>query len=210
MPIEPIEKRAVAFFDGQNFFRCAKTAFNLSYPNFDAIKLAEEICLEQNWLLKQVRFYTGVPDEHKDKHWHYFWTSKTRSMLRQQAKVVTRPLRYHEVKIECSDGSVKTHEYKVEKGIDVRIALDIIKLGQTKEYDVCLIFSQDQDLSEVASDIRDIAREQGRWVKLASAFPYSSTYSNTRGINNTDWIKIDQILYDRCIDPNDHRRPQSR
>jgi hypothetical protein len=28
---------------------------------------------------------------------------------------------------------------------------------------------------------------------------------NTRGINKTDWIKIDRQLYDSCLDPNDYR-----
>jgi uncharacterized LabA/DUF88 family protein len=37
-----------------------------------------------------------------------------------------------------------------EKGIDVRLALDILLLGFRSEYDVAVVFSQDQDLSEVA------------------------------------------------------------
>jgi uncharacterized LabA/DUF88 family protein len=37
-----------------------------------------------------------------------------------------------------------------EKGVDVRIALDVIRLAHRAEYDVALLFSQDQDLSEVA------------------------------------------------------------
>ena len=93
-----------------------------------------------------------------------------------------------------------------EKGIDVRIALDIIRATLQNACDVCLVFSQDQDLSEVADEVRIIAREQGRWIKMASAFPVSPTAKNTRGINGTDWIKIDRKTYDACIDPNDYRR----
>ena len=44
-----------------------------------------------------------------------------------------------------------------------------------------MIFSQDQDLSEAADEVRLIAREQGRWIKLASAFPFSPTARNTPG-----------------------------
>ena len=55
-------------------------------------------------------------------------------------------------------------------------------------------------------EVRVIAKEQGRWIKIASAFPVSPTARNIRGINNTDWIKIDRKTYDACIDPNDYRK----
>ena len=72
-------------------------------------------------------------------------------------------------------------------------------------YDVALIFSQDQDLSEVADEVRSISAAQDRWIKLACAFPVSPTYDNTRGINKTDWIEIDRAVYDACLDPTDYR-----
>jgi len=68
-----------------------------------------------------------------------------------------------------------------------------------------MIFSQDQDLSEVAREIRNIARSQGRWLKIASAFPVSPVIQNRKGINWTDWIQIDRATYDACLDPRDYR-----
>jgi len=41
----------------------------------------------------------------------------------------------------------------------------------------------------VAMEIREIAKEQNRWIKIASAFPYSPTTRNRRGIERTDWKK---------------------
>jgi hypothetical protein len=73
------------------------------------------------------------------------------------------------------------------------------------ECDVALIFSQDQELSEVAEEIRTIALEQDRWIKVACAFPVSPTTINRRGINKTDWIQIDRALYDACLDRRDYR-----
>ena len=93
-----------------------------------------------------------------------------------------------------------------EKGIDVRIALDVIALAHRREYDVALVMSQDQDLSEVAEEIRAVSREQQRWIKIASAFPQSPASQNRRGINKTDWIRIDRELYDQCLDRRDYRR----
>ena len=94
--------------------------------------------------------------------------------------------------------------------IDVRIALDVISLAYGRAYDVALVMSQDQDLSEVAEEIRTIAREQRRWIKLASAFPQSPASRNRRGINKTDWIRIDRALYDRCLDRRDYRRSEDQ
>ena len=68
-----------------------------------------------------------------------------------------------------------------------------------------LVFSQDQDFSEVADEVRAVAKEQGRWIKMASAYPVSPTVGNDWGINKTDWIPIDRALYDACIDPRDYR-----
>ena len=57
----------------------------------------------------------------------------------------------------------------------------------------------------MADEVREDAREQGRWIEIASAFPFSATASNKRGINKTDWIKINRALYDACIDRRDYR-----
>lgn len=90
-----------------------------------------------------------------------------------------------------------------EKGIDVRIAIDLIRMAHKKAYDVGLIFSQDQDLSEVADEIKTISIEQDRWIKTASAYPNGGP--NKRGINMTEWVPFEKAVYDGCIDPRDYR-----
>lgn len=86
-----------------------------------------------------------------------------------------------------------------------RLAIDVMRLAHRQEYDVALIFSQDQDYSEVADELRVISREQNRWIHIASAYPDSPTVRNRRGINKTDWIKIDKATYEECIDSRDYR-----
>ena len=73
------------------------------------------------------------------------------------------------------------------------------------ELDVAVIFSQDQDLAEVAQEIRNIACSEGRWLKIASAFPSGPNATAKRGINDTDWFRMDQQFYDACLDPRDYR-----
>jgi uncharacterized LabA/DUF88 family protein len=201
---EPKLKRVVAFIDGQNLYRHVMAAFGASHPNYDVMALAQRICLDQGWILKQVRFYTGTPEKAQDQHWHNFWSKKLLAMGRQGVHVFSRKLRYREKEVVI-DGIKRTIPTAEEKGIDVRIALDTLSLGLRDEYDVALIFSQDQDLSEVADELKTLSRMQSRWIKIASAYPSSSSASNPRGINHTQWIPFDNMLYAQCIDKHDYR-----
>lgn len=205
MPAEPQVKRVTAFFDGQNLFHAAKEAFGHSYPSFDPLKLAHAVCQQKGWKLDETRFYTGVPDAQDDARWNHFWTAKLANMGRRGVVTYARPLRYRNQTVKLPDGSEHTFLVGQEKGIDVRLAIDVVRLGHSRAYDVALVFSQDQDLSEVADEIRTISAEQQRWIRIACAYPLSPTSRNKRGINSTEWISIDRATYDSCIDPRDYR-----
>jgi uncharacterized LabA/DUF88 family protein len=92
-----------------------------------------------------------------------------------------------------------------EKGVDVRIALDVVRLALDNLYDIALIFSQDQDLTEAVKDVKRISILQEQWIGVACAFPVSPTVPKARGVDGTDWIRIDRLLYDSCLDPIDYR-----
>ena len=173
--------------------------------NYDVLALAKAICDLEGWNLAQVRFYTGIPDRTDNPFWNQFWSGKLAVMGRQGVHVFARPLRYHNKTVKLPDGSTHTFLAGEEKGVDVRIALDVIRMAHRREYDVAVIFSQDQDLSEVAKEIRVIAKEQDRWIRIACAFPFSPTTKNRRGINGTDWIQINRATYDACLDYRDYR-----
>jgi uncharacterized LabA/DUF88 family protein len=205
MPGEPSIKRAIAFFDGQNLFHSAKEAFGYSFPNFDPQKLAACICGLKGWQLQETRFYTGIPDQLDNPVWNHFWTAKLAVMGTRGIKSFTRKLRYRNQAITLSDGTTCTAMVGTEKGIDVRIALDIVSLALENAYDVALVFSQDQDLSEAADEVRKVSQKQARWIKVACAFPMSPTTQNRRGINGTDWIQITRQDYDACIDSNNYK-----
>lgn len=205
MPTEPPIKRTITFFDGQNLYHSAKAAFGHTVPNYDVLKLSLALCKPMGWELVQVRFYTGMPDFADDAHWHRFWEAKLLHMSRQKVHVFSRSLRYRNQRVRLPDGSRQTIMVAEEKGIDVRIAIDVIRMAHHREYDVALVFSQDQDLSEVADEVRVISREQNRWIKMASAFPVSPVVGKQRGIHKTDWLPITREIYDNCLDLRDYR-----
>lgn len=118
--------------------------------------------------------------------------------------VYTRPLRYRNKTVKLPNGNEHTFLDGDEKGIDVRIALDVIRLANENAYDVALVFCRDQDFSEVAEELRAISKADNRWIKMASAFPYSPAHK-VRGIDKTDWVRIERATYDKCLDGRDYR-----
>lgn len=205
MPVEPSVKRTIAFFDGQNLFYAVKYAFGYRWPNYDPLKLAETVCRTQDWQLVKTCFYTGVPSPDDDAFWNHFWTAKLAQMGRVGIETFSRHLKYRNQTVQLPGGETTTVLVGNEKGIDVRLALDVVAAARNNTCDVALVFSQDQDLSEVADEVRAISIQQTRWIKIACAFPVSPTYHNTRGVNRTDWVRVDRSTYDQCLDRRDYR-----
>lgn len=153
VPPELATKRTVAFVDGQNLFSAARQAFGYAYPNHDFPPPAAAVCAANGWQLNQALFYTGIPDASDDPFWNYSWGGKLRNLSRQGAVIFSRSLRYRNRTVKLPNGSTHLFLTAEKKGVDVRIAIDVIRLAHRNEYDVALIFSQDQDLSELCAEI---------------------------------------------------------
>ena len=141
MPPEPAVKRAYAFVDGQNLFYAAKEAFGCVYPNYDPVALAESVCTSKGWKLVRTHFYTGVEDPADDPFWNHFWAAKLGVLGTRNVETFSRSLRYRNQTVTLPDGSTTTILVGQEKGIDIRLALDVVRLGRENRYDVALIFS---------------------------------------------------------------------
>ena len=139
--------------------------------------------------IREIRFYTGVPSRDENAHWHIFWTKKLR-FLKSQG-------------VEIYKGRINSAQQ--EKGVDVRIAIDLIRLTYEKKYDVAMIVSQDWDFGPAVSLAKEIAKGQGLQLVFESCFPVGPGTTNTRGVPGTNWIEIDQATYDACFDPRDYR-----
>jgi len=207
MRIEPDLKRTIAFIDGQNLFASVKDAFGYTYPNYDVGALARAVCEQQRWQVVQTRFYTGIPNPTKDPFWHGFWSRKLLAMSRVQVRTYSRELRYRTKLVVDEEGNRHKVDIRQEKGVDMRLALDAIRLAHKNRYDVALLFSQDQDFTEVAKEIRSIAQDQGRWIKIASAYPARHEPPYARGVDRTDWVPFEKALYDACLDRADYGDP---
>ena len=138
--------------------------------------------------------------------WHGYWTRRLTAMGRAGVRVTARTLRYRVERVSLPDGSVLELPVHREKGIDLRLGLDVVRMARNADLDVAILFSQDQDLAEVAREVRDISRTTG--IKIVSAFPYGPNATSTRGIDRTDWFRMTRTFYDACLDPRDYRPPR--
>lgn len=146
----------IVFFDGQHLYRSAKDAWrplpavgpsNYSWPSYDVEKLTNTlVSRDPQRVIKQIRFYTGVPDFNADQFWHKFWTNKLRHLK-------SRGIETYKGRINVSGQ---------EKGVDVRIAVDLVRLTYEQEYEVAMIISQDWDFGPAVRLAKEIAKNQGR------------------------------------------------
>ncbi len=192
--------KTIVFFDGQNLYHLAKDAWSprpriggspYGWPSYDVEKLAQALVKrEPDRFLHQIRFYTGVPDSSDSYFWHGFWNNKLRYLASRGI---------HVYRGRVNPGGQ-------EKGVDVSLAIDLIRLTYEKEYDLAIIVSQDWDFGPAISLAKKIARDSSQHLLFESAFPYEPLISHSsRGIPGTTWIHLDRKLYDICYDSTDYR-----
>ena len=92
-----------------------------------------------------------------------------------------------------------------EKGVDVSLALDLIRATYEQRYEIAILVSQDHDFGPAVRLAKEIARSQNRQLTYESAFPFELGRSTPRGIPGTTWVRIDRATYDSCLDLTDYR-----
>ena len=180
--------RTIVLVDGQNLFHLAKEAWGPSapydWPSYDVVKLAHVlVSLQPGRTVEEIRFYTGVPSRGASPHWHNFWNHKLRYLQRRGIQVYR--------------GKVNP---RGEKGVDVRLALDLVRATYDERYDAAIIVSQDADFAPAVDLSKEIAKTQGRTLYFESAFPFSPGNISPLGIPGMRPIRIDKALYDSCLD----------
>ena len=203
----PPPSRVNVYVDGFNLFSSIKRRFAYKEPNTDVAKLARAIiALKPNRTLATVYYYIGVARPEHDKNSHDWWSRKLAAMGKLGVKTVRRNLKQRDLTVEVSGiANHKFHKVKlIEKGIDLRLGLDLVKHTTAKAFEVAIIFSQDGDLAEAVQDAYEIAAVQKRHIGIECAYPVDGI-TKQYGINKATAIEFDRVLYDTCIDPTDYR-----
>lgn len=198
--------KAHIFIDGQNLFYGIRSAFHYRQVNYDIEKLVKEVCRIKQWSVEKIHFYTGLPSKEFAPEMHSFWVNKLAKMESQGIHTVTRDLKY-KLDIEVQrDGIARPVRHAREKGIDVRIAIDMITASHDPNCEAIMLFSQDGDLREAFMGASHVATLASRALLLSCAFPVGDASCNNRGITGVEWVPIKKDIYDRCIDARDYRK----
>ena len=139
----PVPPRLGVYIDGQNLFHSAMEAFGTGYhwPSFDCLKLANLLLGDfPGAVLGGVSFYTGVPSLSMDPYWHGFWTNKLAGMGRSGIRVYRG----------------RVNAFRREKGVDVHLAIDLMRDFMMGRCDIVAIVSQDRDFDGVVSSVKDL------------------------------------------------------
>lgn len=197
----PDPLRLALFIDGQNAYQRARGAFfDLLEPNVrgqtDPMKLASLIAGRggpggEPCVVERVRVYTGMPSSSRNprgysanRRQRSYWTSTG-------CEVVARPLLYPR------DGGKPN-----EKGIDVSLAIDFVRLGFDGDYDLGVIMSTDTDLIPAFEFVME------RFPDLQVATAAWSSPSATKPVRLRDrqlWCYyLDQAAYTSVYDPTDY------
>jgi uncharacterized LabA/DUF88 family protein len=197
--------RAICFFDGENLRLSAREAFGQD-EDVDPVALAEAVCSVQGWRVDGVRFYAGSPDPNRQPEESRSWTVRRSQLQSAGVTVFARRLQYTQKQQQMPDGTSVTVPRVKQKGVDIRMGLDVFEMALEDQFDVAVLFCRDQDLRELVPTIRRLAERSGRAIQLVSAFPTSQSRW-LRGINGMQWLWIDQATYEACLDRRDRSSP---
>lgn len=203
-----MEKRNHIFIDGQNFYLSAKRAFGLRYPDFDIPALGRHLSgriSPEEGPDPVIRFYIGMPISRFSPHWTNFWTNKLNAAQEAGVTVTTRDLRYLTETDPAAPGGVRVLSAR-EKGIDLRIALDVMAAARRPDCGNILIVSRDQDFQEVIRDVELMCAFSGQRIGLWSAYPeVRNAPALNRGVDGTREVRISWADYRGLRDPTDYR-----
>ena len=191
--------RTIVFIDGQNLYHLARIAWGsssspaYSWPSYDVLKLSRALVNKsEGRILSEVRFYTGVPTSKggvRQEFWRVFWSNKIRHLERQGIYVYRGRIN--------SGGQ--------EKGVDVSLAIDLIRATYESRYEAAIVVSQDSDFAPAVSLAKQISRGQGRTLVFESWVPVGPRSRSHIGVPGTDWRVIDKETYDACRETRDFR-----
>ena len=190
-------KKVIVFIDANNWYHNLKYLFKPS--SIDIVKLVNDIGKKDNSEIVEIRWYASMPNR-KDNEELY---KKQRAFLghleKQGVKIISRKLQVLSSKglinerkntieswnlcenckpiVESSFLDIPNQ--KKEKGIDVWIAIDMVKEAMREGVDGCILISGDADFVPAFELIKNIGKEvlsasvsRGYSNELRQKFPY--------------------------------------
>ncbi|MDQ7903158.1 NYN domain-containing protein [Phytohabitans sp. ZYX-F-186] len=202
--------RLMLFVDYQNVYRGARDCFHpeTGVPNvagqITPVLIGEHIVERDAFAreLSGVRIYRGLPDATRDSRGNAACTRQIEDWSADpRVAVITRPLRYPRGWPDRAQPGEKPQE----KGVDVALAVDFVRLALEDQYDVGVLMSTDTDLKPA---LETVAKFTDKRVEVA-AWSGHRRHSKRLSIDDVRlWCHwLDQKNYDEVCDTTDYSRP---
>jgi uncharacterized LabA/DUF88 family protein len=143
LSVQDRNQRTVVFVDYQNAYRSARQAYGWEaegghYGNLNPYGLGRQMVRSGGRVLSQVRVYTGIHTPQRNPPQHAQMQRRMSAWVAaapDKVQLFPRPLRY----------SARRPKGE-EKGVDVELAIDLVRLAIDDEFDVAVLASADSDL----------------------------------------------------------------
>jgi uncharacterized LabA/DUF88 family protein len=173
-----MKKKILVQFDGSNFYNKIKNVLpQIHLTSFDYEGLANEISQSKK---SQTIYYVGEIKK-------YPGNKKSEILYANQQKLFAN-LRKQRLEIKLGYLLMSSGKYH-EKGVDVQIAVDIVRGAIKNEYDICYVISSDTDLLPAIQT----AKEEGKKI-IYVGFENFVSQALSRNCASSIILKKDQLL----------------
>lgn len=180
-------KRAFVFIDGSNFYHklkelCNKLDGKRPLLDFDYSRFAQWLIGDHT--LTGVHYYVGAI--RRNNH-----DTKSERMYADQQKLIAH-LTKHNVSVVL--GTLIQHPDKSfhEKGVDVRLAVEMIRFARQDKYDIAYLLSSDTDLVAAVEEVQSFEKAV-QYVGIAKGQSFGLTKASD-DVRLLRWEDIDQFL----------------
>ncbi len=152
----PISYKVIVFIDGNNFYYKIKDVvsakeevyklLDLHYKNFAQALIKENTLVEIRYYIGAIKRQAGSDKEKSEK------------LYSGQQRLIAK-LNNHGVKVVL--GNLIQHPDKSfhEKGVDVRLAVEMIRFAREDKYDVAYLISSDTDLVPAVEEVHSFNKK---------------------------------------------------
>lgn len=175
--------KAFVFIDGNNFYNKLKGICFDNGPkkyalsDFDYQSFGKSLVGSHN--LVGIRYYVGALKRQGDEKSEKMYADQQRFMAKLQTLGIQTVL-----------GQIIRHPDMTfhEKGVDVRIAVEMIGLAREDQYDVAYLISSDTDLVPAAEEVISFGK-QFHYV----GFPKGQSFGLSKVANDVTLLRFEQI-----------------
>lgn len=170
-------KRVMIFIDGSNMYHNLKTSFgrtSLDYRRFSLKLSGDDRELIRTYYYNSPVDQDANPEAFKAQQKFFNYLYQTPDLEVRLGRLQPKP-----------DGT------KAEKGVDVKVAIDMLTKAFKNHYDVAILISGDADFVEVVKEVKDLAKH----VELA-VFPNQKCYHLKKTVDRV--IEISDEFIKEC------------